>query len=365
MGKYKLSIDIGGTFIDVVRFDFENKKLRAFKLPTTPHDPAEGVISAISQLDVPADQVFEFIHGTTLGLNAILERKGTTVGIITNEGFCDIFEIARGALEFKDMYNFAHERPRQLVERRNIRGVPGRMDYLGNEVTPLDKEAVVEAARELFEEGDCKAIAVSFLHSYSNTAHEDEAVRLIKEAFPDCEVSSGARLANEYREYERTSTAVMDAYIKPVLKNYLGRVSSGMESQGFRGKKYVMNSSGGALTFGLAEAEPIATVLSGPAGGVSGALYVAKATERPNLISVDVGALRWMPALWSMAIPSMCSRHGSTNSRSCNPSLICARWVRGAVQSRMWTTRCCGSGRNRRVPCRGRPLTGAGGRMRP
>jgi N-methylhydantoinase A len=289
MDKYKLSIDIGGTFIDVVQFDFDNKKLSAFKLPTTPHDPAEGVISALSQLEVPADQVFEFIHGTTLGLNAILERKGTTVGIITNEGFRDIFEIARGALEFQDMYNFGFHKPRQIVERRNVRGVPGRMDYLGNEVTPLNKEAVVAAARELFEEGDCKAIAVSFLHSYANTEHEDEAVRLIKEAFPSCEVTSGAQLASEYREYERTSTAVLDAYIKPVLKNYLGRVSSGMEEQGFKGKKYVMNSSGGALTFGLAEAEPIATVLSGPAGGVSGALYVAKATERPNLISVDVG----------------------------------------------------------------------------
>ncbi|WP_238364788.1 hydantoinase/oxoprolinase family protein [Mesobacterium pallidum] len=289
MDKYKLSIDIGGTFIDVVQFDFDNKKLSAFKLPTTPHDPAEGVISAIAGLDVPAGQVFEFIHGTTLGLNAILERKGTTVGIITNEGFRDLFEIARGALEFQDMYRFDFDRPRQIVERRNIRGVPGRMDYQGNEVTPLDAGAVIQAARELYEQGDCKAIAVSFLHSYANTAHEAEAVRLIREAFPGCEVTSGAQLANEYREYERTSTAVMDAYIKPVLKNYLGRVSSGMEGEGFRGKKYVMNSSGGALTFGLAEAEPIATVLSGPAGGVSGALYVANATERPNLISVDVG----------------------------------------------------------------------------
>lgn len=289
MDKYKLSIDIGGTFIDVVQFDFDNKQLSAFKLPTTPHDPAEGVISAIAGLAVPASQIFEFIHGTTLGLNAILERKGTTVGIITNEGFRDVFEIARGALEFSDMYRFDYHKPAQIVERRNIRGVPGRMDYQGNEVTPLDKDAVVQAARELFEQGDCKAIAVSFLHSYANIAHEQEAVRLIREAFPGCEVSSGARLANEYREYERTSTAVMDAYIKPVLKNYLGRVSGGMEVEGFRGKKYVMNSSGGALTFGLAEAEPIATVLSGPAGGVSGALYVSNATGRPNLISVDVG----------------------------------------------------------------------------
>lgn len=289
MDRYKLSIDIGGTFIDVVLFDFESRKLSAFKLPTTPHDPAEGVISAIDELKIPAEQIFDFIHGTTLGLNAILERKGTQVGILTNEGFRDLFEISRGSLEFQDMYRFDYDKPLQIVERRHTRGVRGRMDYLGNEVLPLDADAVVAAARELHEAEGCKAIAVSFLHSYANPAHEDEAVRLIRTALPGCEVSSGVRLANEYREYERTSTAVMDAYIKPVLKNYLGRVAAGMEGKGFGGNKYVMNSSGGAMTFSLANAEPIATVLSGPAGGVSGAIYVSRATERPNVISVDVG----------------------------------------------------------------------------
>lgn len=289
MSNTKLSIDIGGTFIDVVAFDLAEKKLGAFKLPTTPDDPARGVISAVQDLGVPASEICDFIHGTTLGLNAILERKGTTVGIITNAGFGDIFEIARGSLEFADMYRFDYDRPAQIVERRHIRGVTGRMDYLGNEVTPLDAEGVVAAAKALTESGEVKAIAVSFLHSYANDAHERQALQLIREACPGIEVSSGAALANEYREYERTSTAVLDAYIKPVLKNYLGRVSQGMRDQGFTGDKYVMNSSGGALTFALAEAQPIATTLSGPAGGVSGALYVSRATDRPNVISVDVG----------------------------------------------------------------------------
>jgi len=288
MDGIKLSIDIGGTFIDVVTFDFATRTLSAFKLPTTPHDPAEGVVDAVGRLGVPAGDIIEFIHGTTLGLNAILERKGTTVGIITNEGFRDIFEIGRGSLEFADMYRFDYDRPRQIVERRHIRGVAGRMDYLGNEATSLDTDAVLRAAKDLHD-GGCRAIAVSFLHSYANDAHEREAVRLIREAYPDLEVSSGAMLANEYREYERTSTAVLDAYIKPVLKNYLGRVGGGMAARGFDGNRYVMNSSGGALTFDLAEAHPISTVLSGPAGGVSGALFVAEATGRPNLLSVDVG----------------------------------------------------------------------------
>lgn len=289
MDRYKLSIDIGGTFIDVVLFDFETRAIHAFKLPTTPADPAEGVIAAMDDLGVPADQVFDFVHGTTLGLNAILERKGTQVGIIANEGFRDLFEISRGSLEFQDMYRFDYDRPPQIVERRHTRGVRGRMDYLGREVVPLDAEGVVAAARELHEVEGCKAIAVSFLHSYANPAHEEEALRLIRAALPGCEVSSGVELANEYREYERTSTAVMDAYIKPVLKNYLGRVSAGMAGKGFTGNKYVMNSSGGAMTFNLANAQPIATVLSGPAGGVSGALHLSRETGRPNVISVDVG----------------------------------------------------------------------------
>ena len=289
MTRNKLAIDIGGTFIDVVTFDFEAGRLRAFKLPTTPHDPAEGVVSAIGRLGVPAQSLFEFIHGTTLGLNAILERKGTTVGIITNAGFEDLFEIARGSLDFADMYRFDYEQGRPLVERRHIRGVCGRMDYAGNEVEPLDADAVIAAGRDLIENAGCGAIAVTFLHAYADDAHEREAVRLLEEALPGIEVSAGALLANEYREYERTSTAVLDAYIKPVLKNYLGRVSEGMGAAGFDGDKLVMNSSGGALTFGLAEAQPIATVLSGPAGGVSGALHLARATGRANVLSIDVG----------------------------------------------------------------------------
>lgn len=289
MREYKLAIDIGGTFIDVVIFDFADKRLEAFKLPTVPDDPAAGVIAAVEKLPIPVAGIFEFVHGTTLGLNAILERKGTTVGIITNKGFRDLFEIGRGSLDFGDMYRFDYDKPRQIVQRRNIRGVAGRMDFQGTEVEPLDEAGVLQAARELRQAGDCRAIAISFLHSYANDAHERQAVELIREHYPELDVSAGALLAKEYREYERTSTAVLDAYIKPVLKNYLGRVSSGMQSVGFSGKKYVMNSAGGAMTFDLAETQPIATVLSGPAGGVSGALYVARATERRNVLSIDVG----------------------------------------------------------------------------
>ena len=289
MAEYKFSIDIGGTFVDAVIFDFRNARLHAFKLPTTPKDPARGVIEAIRRLDVPASEVIEFVHGTTLGLNAILERKGTTVGILTNSGFEDIFEIGRGNLNFTDMYRFDYEQPDKIVERRNVRGVPGRIDAYGSEVEPIDLDILREAARELVQTEGCKALAVSFLHSYANGAHERAAVELLTREFPDIDISSGAALANEYREYERTSTAVLDAYIKPVLKKYLGRVAGGIASLGFRGRKYIMNSSGGALTFGMGEASPISTVMSGPAGGVAGALYISRHTGKRRVLSVDVG----------------------------------------------------------------------------
>jgi N-methylhydantoinase A len=289
MSRYKLSIDIGGTFVDIVTYDFQTQTLDAFKISTTPHDPAESVVAAVGRLPMPASEVSEFIHGTTLGLNAILERKGARVGVISCAGFEDVFAIGRGALEFADMYRFDYEQAPSIVERRNVRGVAGRIDFLGTEHTPLDEEAVRQAARELVHDMGCEAIAISFLHSYVNEIHEKRAIDLVRETVPGVEVSAGALLANEYREYERTSTAVLDAYIKPVLKNYLGRVTDGIACAGFSGKTYAMNSAGGALTFEMAEAQPIATILSGPAGGVSGALHVARLTNRRNILSVDVG----------------------------------------------------------------------------
>ena len=289
MAEYKFSIDIGGTFVDAVIFDFRNAKVHAFKLPTTPADPARGVIEAIRRLDVPASEVIEFVHGTTLGLNAILERKGTTVGILTNSGFEDIFEIGRGNLNFVDMYRFDYEQPDKIVERRNVRGVPGRIDAYGAEVEPIDLDMLRKAAEELVQREGCRALAVSFLHSYANGDHERAAVALLTREFPETDISSGAALANEYREYERTSTAVLDAYIKPVLKQYLGRVADGIAALGFKGSKYIMNSSGGALTFGMGEASPISTVMSGPAGGVAGALYISRHTGKRRVLSVDVG----------------------------------------------------------------------------
>ncbi|MDG1936267.1 MAG: hydantoinase/oxoprolinase family protein [Paracoccaceae bacterium] len=289
MDRFKLAIDIGGTFVDIVVFNQQTKVLRHFKVPTTPDNPAQAVLSGVSDIKTQLSQFTDFIHGTTLGLNAILERKGAKVGIITNKGFEDVFLIARGSLNFSDMYRFDFEQPPTLVQRRNIRGVNGRINFLGKEISPLDEKALLASADELINQAGCEAIAINFLHSYANTKHEKLAVKLLNRAFPETAVSAGGLLANEYREYERTSTAVLDAYIKPVLKDYLQNLKLGMRDVGFDGKFYAMNSAGGALTFQMAEAKPISTIFSGPAGGVSGALDLAKIMKKRKLLSIDVG----------------------------------------------------------------------------
>ena len=289
MDRFKLAIDIGGTFVDLVVYNQETKILRHFKVPTTPTNPAQAVLAGVGSLETPLSEFDDFMHGTTLGLNAILERKGAKVGIITNKGFEDIFLIARGSLNFADMYRFDFEQPPTLVRRRNIRGVNGRINFLGQEIYPLDEKEVLTAAGDLINNDGCEAIAVNFLHSYANTRHEEIAVDLLKDKYPGVAISAGGLLANEYREYERTSTTVLDAYIKPVLKDYLQQLQSGMQDRGFDGKYYVMNSAGGALTFEMAAAKPISTIFSGPAGGVSGALDLAKIMNKKKLLSIDVG----------------------------------------------------------------------------
>ena len=289
MSRYKLAIDIGGTFVDLVVYDQKTKVLSNFKVPTTPMNPSEAVLDGVADIQSPLSEIGDFMHGTTLGLNAILERKGANVGIITNKGFEDIFLIACGSLNFSDMYRFDFKQFPTLVRRRNIRGVDGRINFLGQEICPLDEKAVLAAADELVNNANCEAIAVNFLHSYTNTKHEEIAVNLLKTNYPGLSISAGGLLANEYREYERTSTTVLDSYIKPVLKNYLEHLKSGMQEKGFVGKYYVMNSAGGALTFEMAAAKPISTIFSGPAGGVSGALDLAKIMKKKKLLSIDVG----------------------------------------------------------------------------
>ena len=286
--RYRLAVDIGGTFVDAIAYDEQSGETTVRKSPTTPAAPADGVITATRAVGAPLDEASVYTHGTTLGLNAILERKGSVTGIITNAGFRDIFEIARGDLPRGSMYDFQYRRPPLLVRRRHTVGVPGRIDHRGEVVEELDRDAVIEAGRRLSERG-VESAAVCFLHSYANSEHEETAKRILTEAFPNLSVSASVDLVREYHEYERTSTAVADAYIRPILGRYLIDLEDRLRSRGFDGSFLIMRSAGGAMTSEIARMSPLLTVFSGPAGGIAGTIDLGNATGRSSLISFDVG----------------------------------------------------------------------------
>ncbi|MPZ26444.1 MAG: hydantoinase/oxoprolinase family protein [Micromonosporaceae bacterium] len=285
----RLAVDIGGTFVDAMELDARTQRVRFRKAPTTPAAPADGVLAAVAALGTDLSEVELFIHGTTLGLNAVLERRGAITGIITNAGFRDIFLIGRGNVPPEHMYDFQYERPASLVRRRHTAGVRGRLDYKGRVVEELDPDSVREAARVLVDEHGVRSIAVCFLHSFLDPSHEQAAAALIRAAHPQVSVSVSTDIVREYREYERTSTTVLDAYIRPIFERYVDALAAGLAGDGFAGRFLIMRSGGGSMTADAARVSPTHTVLSGPAGGIVGAGYLAEALGRDNLLTFDIG----------------------------------------------------------------------------
>lgn len=286
--RYRVAVDIGGTFVDAIEFDQVSGTVRLAKAPTTPGQPEQGVVEAIRRLGTPLGETAVIVHGTTLGLNAIIERKGARTGLLTNEGFRDLFEIGRADVPREHMYDFAYQRPKPLVLRRHRLGVPGRIDAQGTVVQPLDEGAVLEAAGKLVADG-VQAIAIAFLNSYRNSEHEERAGKIVRRAFPDIAVSVSSAITREYREVERTATAVLDACIRPIFDAYLGKLRGALAAGGFDGRFLVMRSGGGAMSSEIAARVPIYTVMSGPAGGIVGASRVARELDRSRLLSLDYG----------------------------------------------------------------------------
>lgn len=300
----QIAVDIGGTFVDAIRFDPE-KGIILEKTPTTPKNPSEGVLKAIDLLEADLGSTSSFVHGTTLGINAYLEREGATTGIITNEGHKDVFEIGRINVPREEMYNIQYQKPETLVPRFRRKSVPGRLDAKGKELTPLDETAIEEAAQTLVEEHDVESIAVAFLHSYQNAAHEQRASEIIREAYPDISISVSSDISGELREYERTATAVMDAYIKPIFDSYIDRLSDGLSNGGFDGEFFITRSGGGAFSADNAKTAPINTILSGPAGGLIGASHVSDVTPYNDLIAIDMGGTSLDTCVIQDGVPSV------------------------------------------------------------
>lgn len=288
-GPFRVAVDIGGTFVDAMELDVTTKQVRFRKASTTPHQPSLGVLNAIKELGTDLAAVELFIHGTTLGLNAVLERRGGATGIITNEGMRDIFLLGRGNVPSDHMYDFQYERPASLVQRRHTVGVPGRLDYLGNVVESLDEDAVRAAAKYLVDDQGVGSIAVCYLHGYRDPSHERRTAEILREEYPAVTVSISTDIVREYREYERTSTTVLDAYIRPIFERYVGELEDSMHDGGFAGQFLIMRSGGGSMTAEAAKVSPTNTILSGPAGGVVGGTFIAEALGRHDLLTFDIG----------------------------------------------------------------------------
>lgn len=284
----RVATDVGGTFTDLVAIESlpDGMKITTAKTDTTPPDFEKGVLNVLAKGGIkPADVDF-MVHGTTVVINAITERKGVTVGLVTTEGFRDTLEIARG--NRPDFFNLHYEKPAPFVPRYLRAEVPGRMNYKGEERTPLDTSALSSILSNFQKEG-VQAIAISLLHSYANTAHEEALLDAIKQLWPEVSVVASHQITREWREYERTNTAVLSAYVQPVAARYLGKLNEGLVSQGLVNSPYIMQSNCGVDSLAATSAVPITMVESGPASGFWGAAEFGKLINEPDILALDIG----------------------------------------------------------------------------
>lgn len=284
--RTRVAVDVGGTFTDVVRLEPDTGEFRFEKVPTTPEAPTRGVLDAFDRAGAAPPEVATFNHGTTLGLNSLLTRTGARTAVVGTRGFRDVYLLGR--TDRRVMYDIRYRKPPALVERRDTFEVTERAYFDGSVAVPLDEEDARRVAEEIAA-GGYQAVAVTFLHSYANPAHERRMREILLERVPGIEVTVSHELLREYREYERTSTAVLDAYIKPVVRGYLRSLDASLAERGFAGRFLMSRSGGGAMTAEAAREQPVNLILSGPAGGVVGAAGFARLVGRPNLITLDMG----------------------------------------------------------------------------
>ncbi|MBI2209444.1 MAG: hydantoinase/oxoprolinase family protein, partial [Deltaproteobacteria bacterium] len=281
----RVAVDIGGTFTDLVAHD-DGGDVAVSKVLTTPEDHSEGVMSAVAGAALDLKQTDLFLHGTTIAINTVVERKGVKAALITTRGFRDVYEIGRS--NRPDAYNLFFERPVPLVPRSLRREVTERMTARGEIHMPLDREEAAAVVAELKRAG-AEAIAVCLLHSYANPAHEEALGEIIAEVHPGAYVALSHRILREYREYERTSTTAVNSYVGPVVARYLGSLRERLRRQGFSGEILVMQSGGGVMSLDTAIQMPVRMMESGPVAGVIGAARVARALGHPRAIAFDMG----------------------------------------------------------------------------
>ena len=290
MGRYRLGVDIGGTFTDFLLMDEEGGAYNLVKVASTPDHPSNAILEGLRRLthdyQVDPSEIVSFVHGTTLAVNTLIQRSGAKVGLLVTEGYRDILELRR--LRLDDPSQLYSDKPVPLSPRRHVREIRERLLVDGSEYIPLDLDQVEQVAGGLLEDG-VETLAISFLHSYRNSVHEDAAKARINEAFPDIYVCTSSEIWPQFREYERTLVAVMNAHIGQKMEDYFNSLERELRETGMTTAIYSTKSNGGIMTAESAARVPVETLLSGPASGVIGAAAIAKQSDNPRVITFDMG----------------------------------------------------------------------------
>ncbi len=293
MAKYRVTVDTGGTFSDFVFFNEESGEISITKVPSTPKEPFQAVLNGIQELltqGVAARDLSFFCHGTTVGTNALLEEKGARTGLLVTKGFRGIYEVMEQTRGYGPAtYDLFFEKPRLLAPPYHTEEIPERVDFRGDALTPIDVEAARDAVRRL-QKKNVQSVAVCFLFSFLNPAHELKIKEIFAEEFPEARLSLSCEVLPQIREFYRMSTTVINAYIAPVMASYLSRLEGRLREMGVATPKlYIMQSNGGVATFAGSAKKPVATVLSGPAGGVIASMGTCERVGIRNIITFDMG----------------------------------------------------------------------------
>ncbi len=316
----RVAVDIGGTFTDIVVTGADGV-LHESKVSTTPDDPARAVVTGLDgllkELRIPAGRVAEVLHGTTVGSNTLLQRAGARTGLITTRGFRDVLEIGR--IRMPDMFDLTWDKPKPLVPRRHRLEIDERIAADGSIVEPLVEASVVAAGEQLTAAG-IEAVAICLINSYRNPTHEQRAEAILRARFPQLLVSASYAVLPERKEYERTSTTVVNAYLLVAMRSYLANLEEGLRSIGVAAPVRVITSNGGMLSAATAREKPVFIVASGPAGGVIGAARLGAARRERDLIVFDMGGTTAKAVIIEDGRPSMTSEYEfrdglSTSSR--------------------------------------------------
>ena len=278
MPRTVVGIDVGGTFTDIAVL--QDGQLTVHKLPSTPQNPSRGVVQGVDEVGIETGEA-DFVHGSTVATNALLEGKGARTALVTTMGFEDVLEIGRQSRA--ELYNLEQDRTPTLAPWELRFGLPERVDYKGSILEDLHSDAI-DALMALITESEVDAVAVSFLFSFLNPVHEEMVNAALQKLEPRPFISLSSQVLPEFREFERTSTVVVNAYVGQVMSRYLGELEQSL-GEGLR----IMQSSGGSITARLAADQPVRTILSGPAGGVVGAFHVSTQAGYPDIITLDMG----------------------------------------------------------------------------